>query len=188
MRYGYLEDKTVPSLASAPQASSSASGDNATTNSSAANNSSDTTTAQTQPETAERSVSSYKRGQIPRAIGDFQDFMSIKRTMVLDEQTIRAMTQPRCGVEDKRPHASWLPDLLFRRKRRYVTETQGWSKTALTYAITQPSAKLAIVDQQNVLKLAFDRWAEVTPLKFTFTQNQQGADINVRFASGTSLF
>lgn len=64
-----------------------------------------------------------------------------------------------------------------------MTEGSKWSKTALTYSLSQPSAKLAINDQKSVLSLAFQRWAEVCPLTFSFTDNQQGADINVRFAS-----
>ena len=134
------------------------------------------------PSQPEASVSdSYARGEIPRAIGDFQEFMSLKKTMKLDSNTMTVMSLPRCGVEDKTPHASWVPD--FFRRRRFVTEGSKWSKTAITYSLSQPSAKLSINDQKSVLAEAFNRWAEVCPLTFSYTDNQQGADINVRFAS-----
>ena len=64
-----------------------------------------------------------------------------------------------------------------------MTEGSKWPKTAITYTLTSPSSKLAIDDQKSVLQQAFNRWAEVTPLTFSYTNNQQGADINIRFAS-----
>eukprot|EP00795_Rhopilema_esculentum_P012223 gene12223-2854_t len=175
VKYGYLPDKTPTT--STPLANGAI---NVTSNNSVVNTSVPTT-APAQPEKSVTSSNNYGRGEIPRALGDFQEFMSLKKTMMLDSETLQLMSLPRCGVEDKRPHVSWLPDIM--RRRRFVVEGSKWSKTALTYSISQPSSKLAINDQKEVLKLAFSRWAEVSPLTFTYTDNSQGADINVRFAS-----
>ena len=175
VRFGYLPDKTtttdVPSGYNVTAA-------NTTTNTTATT---PNTTAPSQPEASLSIGHAYTRGQIPRAIGDFQDFMSLKKTMTLDSDTIAYMSLPRCGVEDKTPHASWVPEYF--RRRRFVTEGSKWSKTAITYTLSNPSTKLAIDQQKSVLQEAFNRWAEVSPLTFSYTDNQQGADINIPFAS-----
>jgi len=176
--FGYLPDR-ANTVVYTPSDNVAAANETAVNTTATASN----TTAPSQPETSSSSISAqtYARGEIPRAIGDFQEFMSLKKTMMLDSDTLSYMSLPRCGVEDKTPHASWVPE--FFRRRRYVIEGSKWPKTAITYTLTSPSSKLSMDDQRRVLQLAFNRWAEVTPLTFSYTNNQQGADINIRFAS-----
>lgn len=106
--------------------------------------------------------------------------MSLKKTMILDADTMKAMVQPRCGVKDKTPHTAWITGNL--RRRRYVPEGSRWYQRIITYSLSEPSPQMSIVDQKDVLQVAFNRWAEVCPLIFRFTDNLQGADLNVRFA------
>eukprot|EP00794_Sanderia_malayensis_P005716 gene5716-6416_t len=184
VRYGYLSETGTPSShIQIPPTTGSPIQINATHNSTATDSSHTTTVAQN-PETVDKVV--YSRGDILRAIGDFQEFMSLKKTRKADSETVSMMVKPRCGVKDKSPHVSWIPDILHRRrKRRYATEDLKWPKTAITYSLTQSSNKISVDDQKKVLKSAFNRWAEVCPLVFTYTDNSQGADINIRFASGS---
>ena len=174
VRYGYLPDKSTTTAA--PNNITPAASNATATNSTVAS-----TTGPPQPEASSSAGHGYARGEIPRAIGDFQDFMSLKKTRMLDSDTLAYMSMPRCGVEDKTPHVAWIPELL--RRRRFVTEGSKWSKTAITYTLSQPSAKLATYVQKSVLQMAFNRWAEVSPLTFSYTDNQLGADLNIRFAS-----
>jgi matrix metalloproteinase-14 (membrane-inserted) len=54
------------------------------------------------------------------AIRDFQSFAGLNQTGDLDEETVKLMGTPRCGVRDKIGHDA-------RRKKRYVLQGKATS-------------------------------------------------------------
>ena len=126
----------------------------------------------------------YSEREILQSLKDFQTFMSLEATGRLNSATESVMKAPRCGVKDKSPHPSWIPQRIFRRKKRYVKEGSSWSKTEIKYTISSYSSDISQTDQKSAISDAFIRWAEVSPLVFRWTDDTQAADINLRFATG----
>ena len=190
IEFGYLANKSVPVTSDVKQTDISGNdgtGIKSATSNSTGGNASTTLVATTAPPTYEKPGhlrGLYGRGDIPRAIREFQHFMSLKETKILDTETVLTMRKPRYGVKDKTPHVTWIPDDFYHRRRRRYISPSKWSKKALTYTIAQASAKLSVNDQKSALAEAFKRWAEVCQLVFTYTDNKQASDISIRFASG----
>ena len=66
-----------------------------------------------------------------QAIEEFQDFVEIKKTGKLDQETLAKMRSPRCGVADF--VGNRRTSQLVRRRRRYALAGQKWPQKALTY-------------------------------------------------------
>ncbi len=184
MTFGYLADKRTTTI-------SNSSGDiSNTTNMGQQNGTQDMQKISlTRPEMLNDNP--YTSNEITQAILDFQAFTNLKQTGTITSETSKAMQSARCGVKDKDPRANIRSQNTFaskflnrRRRRRFVVEGSKWPKTTVTYCITQPSAQLTVNDQKVLIEAAFRRWAEICPLVFRWTDNQQAADINIRFASG----
>ncbi|XP_078401961.1 stromelysin-1-like [Cetorhinus maximus] len=93
----------------------------------------------------------------------------LKITGNLVNGTMDPREAPRCGVTDLQKFTT-LPG------------SPKFKKTSLTYRVQQytPDLPRNVVD--DILKDAFQRWADVTPL--TFTQTTSPADIEIIFVSG----
>ena len=64
------------------------------------------------PESLHSDGSPSQLQSMKKAIVNFQEFIGLKRTGILDEETIEMMKRPRCGNPDK----VRSPMLLFRSK------------------------------------------------------------------------
>uniref|UniRef100_A0A667WX95 Matrix metallopeptidase 25b n=1 Tax=Myripristis murdjan TaxID=586833 RepID=A0A667WX95_9TELE len=126
---------------------------------------------------------------IENAIRLMQRFGGIKETGLLDNDTVRLMSTPRCSL----PDIVGSEDMLKKRKRRkrYALSGLKWQKKDLTWSVhSYPSASVSpslpndLVD--NLLTLAFKAWSDEAPLSFRRIHSDSravgaGGDIRVSF-------
>ncbi|CAN9509079.1 unnamed protein product [Ophioblennius macclurei] len=124
---------------------------------------------------------------IENAIRVMQRFGGVTETGVLDDETLKLMSTPRCSL----PDIVGRDDMLRKRRRRkrYALSGLKWHKTDLTWSVhSYPSPSISpdlpnhVVD--NLLTRAFKAWSDVTPLNFRMMPSGGGAegDIRVSFA------
>ncbi len=91
------------------------------------------------------------------AIKRYQKFMHLEQTGELDEPTLKEMKKPRCGNADVDESGD-----------RYKTGPK-WRRTSLKYRFLNTSNDMSPIRVRAVIKEAFNRWSQVTPLRFTET-------------------
>lgn len=104
---------------------------------------------------------------VSKALKRMQRQMGLEETGKLDESTLDAMKQPRCGVVDVRNYQTFEGDLK-------------WNHQDVTYRILNysPDMESSLID--DAFARAFKVWSDVTPL--TFTRLFEGtADIMISF-------
>lgn len=124
---------------------------------------------------------------IEEAIRVMQRFGGIQETGVIDSETLKLMSTPRCSLPDIVERV----DLLRRRRRkRYALSGLRWHKTDLTWSIhSYPSPSISPgLSKDLVNKLmhhGFQAWSDAAPLKFheVSGDGSTGGDIRVSFAS-----
>ena len=93
---------------------------------------------------------------------------------VIDRDTVRlTIHTPRCGVIDPAPAAGQAVQLASR-----------WESLELTYAIMSRDSDLPADRWDAEMRVAFDRWSAITPLKFTKQDRQEGANLILRVGAG----
>jgi len=127
---------------------------------------------------------------------DFQTFAGINRTGVLDDETVRWMNMPRCGVKDSvagamTPGGGGHDDHeeeagIHSRQKRYALQGSRWRVKELTYKISRyPTGKAGLsrtaVDRE--IKKALNVWSDHTDLKFVRKRSGK-VHIDIRFESG----
>ncbi|XP_072312248.1 matrix metalloproteinase-25 isoform X2 [Eucyclogobius newberryi] len=127
---------------------------------------------------------------IEKAIRVMQRFGGVTETGVLDENTLKLMSAPRCSL----PDIVGSEDMLKRRRRRrrYALSGLKWHKTELTWSVhnypspaTSPQMNGGLVD--NILTYALKAWSDAAPLRFHRVPSESaslpaGGDIRVSFA------
>ncbi|XP_067342362.1 matrix metalloproteinase-16-like isoform X3 [Channa argus] len=104
----------------------------------------------------------------------------------VDDNTIRWMKKPRCGVPDQIGGASKFSV----RKRRYALTGQKWQHKHITYSIKNVTPKVGAEETHDAIRRAFDVWQNVTPLRFEavpyseLERTKKDVDITIIFASG----
>ncbi|KAI5694140.1 hypothetical protein M8J75_011375 [Diaphorina citri] len=111
---------------------------------------------------------------LARAVMEFQNFAGLNLTGHLDDDTLHMMTLPRCGVRDKVGFAS------DPRSKRYALQGSRWRVKDLTYKISKYPRVLGRHETDEVIRKAFQVWADVTPLTFTAKKSGQ-VHIEIRF-------
>ncbi|XP_040923179.1 matrix metalloproteinase-17 isoform X2 [Toxotes jaculatrix] len=127
---------------------------------------------------------------IEKAIRIMQRFGGVPETGLLDDETLKLMSTPRCSL----PDIVGGEDMLKRRRRRkrYALSGLKWHKLDLTWSVhSYPSPSLSptlskdLVD--TILTHAFKAWSDVAPLNFhrlsTDGGSAAGGDIRVSFSS-----
>ncbi|KAM8730471.1 matrix metalloproteinase-17 [Acanthopagrus schlegelii] len=125
---------------------------------------------------------------LEKAIRVMQRFGGVQETGVLDQETLKLMSTPRCSL----PDIVGSEDMLRRRRRkRYALSGLKWHKTDLTWSVhSYPSTTLSprmapnLVD--NILTRAFKAWSDAAPVNFhRLSTDSRGAaargDIRVSF-------
>uniref|UniRef100_A0A8C2I8J0 Matrix metalloproteinase-9 n=1 Tax=Cyprinus carpio TaxID=7962 RepID=A0A8C2I8J0_CYPCA len=103
----------------------------------------------------------------PEVLKKLQRQLGLEETGSLDQSTVDAMKQPRCGVPDIRNYQTFTGDLK-------------WNHKNVTYRILNysPDMDASLID--DAFARAFKVWSNVTPL--TFTRLFEGtADIMISF-------
>ncbi|XP_025830615.1 matrix metalloproteinase-14 isoform X3 [Agrilus planipennis] len=113
---------------------------------------------------------------INKAIAEFQSFAGLDVTGELDEETVKTMSLPRCGVKDKVGTASDT------RSKRYALQGSRWKVKNLTYKISKYPKKLVKKDVDAEIAKAFAVWSEFTDLKFKPSKGQ--VHIEISFETG----
>jgi len=112
-------------------------------------------------------------------IMEFQSFAGLAQTGNLDDETVRLMNTPRCGVKDI------VGKGLITRKKRFALQGSRWKVKNLTYKISKypTTGRLSIDDVDSEIAKALEVWSEVTDL--TFEQKRSGrVHIDIRFEDG----
>ncbi|KAK5850778.1 hypothetical protein PBY51_001625 [Eleginops maclovinus] len=129
---------------------------------------------------------------LEKAIRVMQRFGGVQETGVLDNETLKLMSTPRCSLPDIVGNEDMLRKRRRRRRKRYALSGLKWHKTDLTWSVhSYPSPSLSpglhesLVD--NILTHAFKAWSDAAPLNFHRLQSdRRGAategDIRVTFA------
>ncbi|KAM8977656.1 stromelysin-1-like [Pelodytes ibericus] len=116
-------------------------------------------------------VGSFKRMMHPfeEKIKAMQDFFGLNATGKIDNETLKIIQKPRCGVPDVQ-RFSFFP------------EKPKWTKTTLTYRIINYTPDISQSEVNSAISRALQLWSDVTPLKFV--QLFAGdADIMISFGS-----
>ncbi|KAH8413605.1 hypothetical protein KR222_001617 [Zaprionus bogoriensis] len=107
------------------------------------------------------------------AIQEFQSFAGLNITGELDEETMKLMSLPRCGVRDRVVSAD-------SRSKRYALQGSRWRVKNLTYKIAKYPKRLKHADVDAEIARAFAVWSEDTDL--TFTRKTSGpVHIEIKF-------
>uniref|UniRef100_A0A671YEG7 Matrix metallopeptidase 25b n=1 Tax=Sparus aurata TaxID=8175 RepID=A0A671YEG7_SPAAU len=127
---------------------------------------------------------------LEKAIRVMQRFGGVQETGVLDHETLKLMSTPRCSL----PDIVGSEDMRRRRRRRrkrYALSGLKWHKTDLTWSVhSYPSTTLSpgmapsLVD--NILTHAFKAWSDAAPVNFRRLSTDSrgaaaGGDIRVSF-------
>lgn len=115
---------------------------------------------------------------IRHSIKELQEFAGIPATGRLDENTVKLLRKPRCGLPDKFPG-----DNRFRRKR-YAIHGQKWPYTDLTWRLNLHNlGNLDPYEVRYIISRALDVWARHSKLTFR-ERDDDKADIQIHFYRG----
>ncbi|XP_074045007.1 matrix metalloproteinase-28 isoform X2 [Macrotis lagotis] len=131
--------------------------------------------------------------QLTDAIREFQWVSHLPVSGLLDATTMRQMTLPRCGVDDKESHSSWTERLssLFvgrrakiRIKKRFAQPRGKWYKRHLSYRLVNWPEYLPEPAVRRAVRAAFQLWSNVSSLEFWEAPSSGPADIRLTFFQG----
>lgn len=117
--------------------------------------------------------------QFALAIRTFQRFAGLNETGVVDDDTVRMMRMPRCGVKD----TLTMGGIARRRKRYAASSGDKWNKLHLTYRFRGYTPDLPRDTVRRVFVKAFEMWSQVSAL--TFSETSAVPDIWILFAAGS---
>ncbi|KAJ6813997.1 metalloendoproteinase 1-MMP-like [Iris pallida] len=115
------------------------------------------------------------------AISLYQSNLGLRVTGRLDSQTLSQISSPRCGVRDS------VDGVVT--KYAYFSGRPRWARPSpitLTYALS-PTDTLDYIsrkDTEAAVRRAFDRWAQVIPIRFSRAEDYEEADVKLGFYSG----
>merc|ERR1712123_293305 len=110
---------------------------------------------------------------VSEAVKTFQEFAGLTATGKVDEETLKLMSLPRCGVED-------FPAASSGNSSSYQSQGSRWEKRTLSYRVTRYSKKMSGALVNADVRRAFRFWSEATNLKF-FSKDRGDVDIEIAF-------
>ncbi|XP_076892853.1 metalloendoproteinase 3-MMP-like [Bidens hawaiensis] len=125
------------------------------------------------------------------AVKNYQKNFNLNTTGTLDEETMKQILKPRCGVADIINGSSTMNSGKFTPFGKYSVAHYSFfpgaprwrpSQRELTYAF-DPRNQLSD-DVKRVFTNAFARWSEWTPLTFRNISQYNAADLKIGFYSG----
>merc|ERR1719402_1568997 len=124
-------------------------------------------------DTPQKSPGKGHRVSVEEAVKNFQEFAGLSATGELDEETIKLMSLPRCGVKDVIAPSSG-------NSSKYQVQGSRWQKKTLSYRVTRYSQKMTRAQVDADVKKAFSFWSDATTLKFV-KRNSGDVDIQIGF-------
>ena len=118
------------------------------------------------------SISRSGDQNVKQAIETFQDLFHLNVTGMLNDETIAAMKNPRCGNPD-------VDQQTGRYKRYSIPGWNRWHFKDISYYL-QPGSNMDEVTQRRIIKQAFDMWARYTGFTFEPADIPENADIKIR--------
>ena len=126
---------------------------------------------------------------VESALKHYQAFHHLRDTGVVDDETIKRMSLPRCGMPDIITNPNPNPNGLVGAPENYTffPGSPKWSKFFLTYRRTS-GATVSINETavRRAMRDAFQSWANVSPFTFNETTDRS-ADITYGFHRGLHL-
>ena len=119
--------------------------------------------------------------ELNQAVIRYQKFHGLEVTGRIDRPTRKMMEKPRCGVADLGEDQQLGEDLHV---SSYVASTGSWSNPNLTYKFINGTSDLTGVIERDIVRQAFDVWANVTPLTFTEVTGSAEATILISWEVG----
>ena len=118
-----------------------------------------------------------------RAVHEFQTFYRLypDEDGVCDHETIELLNRPRCGNPDPSP-ASRRTD---GRLAPFVTVGASWPDRRLRYRFLNATPDFPVDRQQDIIRDAFRRWAEVCALEFEEVAATTDSKLSVAFHRGS---
>ncbi len=117
---------------------------------------------------------------LSEAVRKFQQFHGLETTGVINEETRQVMEMPRCGVADLvEGQAVPMPGMAS-----FVASGGKWPSNNVTYKFISGTADLPGDTERDVVRQAFDVWANVTPLTFTEVTGSGDAAILISWVTG----
>merc|ERR1739844_286149 len=124
-------------------------------------------------DTPQKSPGKGHRVSVEEAVKNFHEFAGLSATGELDEETIKLMSLPRCGVKDVIAPSSG-------NSSKYQVQGSRWQKRSLSYRVTRYSQKMTRAQVDADVKKAFRFWSDATTLKFV-KRNSGDVDIQIGF-------
>lgn len=130
----------------------------------------------------QRSNALTSQETLTTALRNFQAFAGLNVTGELDNQTLKLMSTPRCGVMDV--------DALDRndshvRTKRYEIHGSRWRIRNITYHISKYPRRLSRGKVDRAISRALEMWSNHTDLKFTrWPGDKSRVHIDIRFERG----
>ncbi|XP_007894760.1 matrix metalloproteinase-28 [Callorhinchus milii] len=131
--------------------------------------------------------------EVREAVREFQWISHLPVSGALDENTVRRMAEPRCGVKDTGSRGIWgehVKAVLFgqsnkpKRIKRYSPQGEKWYRHHLTYKIINWPRYLEPGRVRAAVKTAFELWSNVSSLSFGEAPAGAPADIRLAFYQG----
>jgi hypothetical protein len=113
------------------------------------------------------------------ALRMFQRVHGLLESGALDQATLNLMKKPRCGCPDPMPKAKSGALALA---GSFVAQGNSWTQHALTFHYDNFTADVTQADARTAIGGAFDRWATVSPLRFS--EATSGALIQIGWYTG----
>ncbi len=107
------------------------------------------------------------------AVKRFQRFHNIKCTGEADKNTKKVLMEPRCGLPDEIGESG-----------TFVLRGCQYDGNNLTYAFENSSADLPDEQARNLVRVAFEEWSSVSPLRFTEVLPAQNPTFTIGWHSG----
>ncbi|PIK44813.1 putative matrix metalloproteinase-19-like [Apostichopus japonicus] len=93
----------------------------------------------------------------------------------IDEELMDSINFPKCGVDQ----------LSERDVIDFTTIGRKWSQRHLTYFVTRYSEKLTQEEVDQIIKDAFQVWADVSSLTFSEANQESAANVQIHFQGGS---
>lgn len=132
------------------------------------------------PPTAPMEALNLFDSDMTEAVRKYQSFHGLELTGEVDEETQKVMQMPRCGVADLIEGQEVHPQGVS----SFVASGGKWSSNQVTYKFVNGTIDLPGTTEREIVRQAFQVWAEVIPLTFQEVTGSADATILISWVVG----